>query len=94
MSSEDTLVIPRRTVDRPGGTLRVAIAPELNDYDQPMRWMLTWLAGEEEREIVAIGRGGSHVEARVPPGVDGYRLRRWTSDGIAPEYEDTLFEQR
>lgn len=89
---QQTLTVPTRTIPTPPNMLRVEIEHELNDYGMPLRWMITWLvARDTEGEIVAAGRGEGHVETNVRASVAGYRLRRWTSDGIAPEYEDTLF---
>jgi hypothetical protein len=64
------------------------VADELNDYDEPLRWLATWLVDGGEGDVFASGKGGGGGEFAVPPGVTGYRLRRWYCDGVAPEYDD------
>lgn len=91
MTSAAIPTIAARTVPAPRGELRVRIDNALNDYGLPLRWMVTWLFAESEGAIAGQGRGGDELALVAPPDALGYRLRRWTSDGIAPEYEDTLF---
>lgn len=75
-----------------GARLAVTIADERNDYDEPLRWMASWLLSDSEGDIIAMGRGRGAAAADVPAGVVGYRLRRWFFDGVAPEYEDCSLE--
>lgn len=78
-------------VDPPGGRLHLDFPAELNDYDEPLRWIVTWLHLESEGSIVAQGKGPGLAEAPIPTNAVGYRIRRWYSDGVAPEYDDQLF---
>lgn len=69
----------------------LTVAAEPNDYDEPLRWLATWLHAGQEGDIIAGGRGGGAVRGTAPTGAVGVRIRRWYSDGVAPEYDDHLF---
>ena len=60
----------------------------MNDYDEPLRWLATWLVDDGEAEVFASGKGGGGGQYAAPLGVLGYRVRRWYCDGVAPEYDD------
>lgn len=62
----------------------------INEQDQPMRLLASWLLAEHEGTIFYSGSGGT-VTAPVPHQAIGFRLRRWPSEGIAPEFLDWRF---
>jgi hypothetical protein len=57
-----------------------------------MRLLASWLVGEHEGTVFYSGTGGA-VLSPVPPDAVGFRLRRWPSEGLAPEYLDWKFEK-
>jgi hypothetical protein len=62
-----------------------------NEQDEPMRLLASWLLAEHEGALFYSGTGGT-VTAVIPQHAIGFRLRRWPSEGIAPEYLDWRFE--
>lgn len=76
-----------------GGVLRLHLPALINEQDEPMRLLCSWLLTEDnEGPNFYAGAGGEPTTHPIPPGVRGYRLRRWPSEGIAPEYVDWMFE--
>ena len=69
--------------------------PELvNEHGGPMRLLLSWLLdGGAEGAIFYSGTGAAALAHPIPPGARGFRLRRWPSEGLAPEYFDWWFSQ-
>jgi hypothetical protein len=59
----------------------------INEQDEPMRLLASWLLAEHEGAIFYSGVGGP-VTAPIPQQAIGFRLRRWPSEGIAPEFLD------
>jgi hypothetical protein len=55
-----------------------------------MRLLASWLLPEHEGAVFHGGTGGA-VMAPVPPETVGFRLRRWPSEGLAPQYLDWRF---
>ena len=76
--------------------LVVEWASEVNEEGGPMRWFGSWLVGAEgaEGEWFYSGYGGERTEHPVPPHAAGVRIRRWTSEGLNPEYADLPLDGR
>lgn len=75
----------------PPRALRLELPRLINEQDEPMRLLASWLFSEHEGANFYSGAGGV-VSAAIPAGAFGYRLRRWPSEGLAPEYLDWQFE--
>ena len=80
-----------RIEDGPSRLLHLELPQLINEQDEPMRLLVSWLSGEHEGAIFYSGSGGA-VSAAIPTDAFGYRLRRWPSEGLAPEYLDWQFE--
>ena len=63
-----------------------------NEQQEPLRLLASWLLPEHEGAVFYAGTGGA-VMTPVPAAATGFRLRRWPSEGLAPEYLDWLFER-
>ena len=74
----------------PPRSLHLELPDSINEQDEPMRLLASWLLGEHEGAIFYSGAGGA-VSAAIPPRAVGFRLRRWPSEGLAPEYLDWRF---
>lgn len=61
-----------------------------NEQHEPMRLLVSWLLPAHEGAVFYGGSGGA-VLSPVPPDAVGFRLRRWPSEGLAPEYLDWSF---
>lgn len=72
--------------------LHLDLPPHRNAQDEPVRVLATWLLGEYEGGIFFSGRGGTAIRQPVPAEATGIRLRRWPSEGLAPEYLDWRFD--
>src|SRR5690349_1020477 len=76
-----------------GGTpadVTIDWAAETNEQGGPVRWFGSWILGADGREGPWFYRGfGSEQTAHTAP-VDtvGVRIRKWTSEGLDPEYVD------
>lgn len=70
--------------------LAIEWAAETNEQGGPMRWLGSWLVSGEgvEGEWFYGGHGGERTEHDVPADATGVRVRRWTSEGLDPEYVD------
>jgi hypothetical protein len=75
----------------PPRSLSLTLPRLINEQDQPMRLLASWLLPEHEGAVFYSGNGGT-VRAPVPAEAVGFRLRRWPSEGLAPEYLDWRFE--
>jgi hypothetical protein len=64
----------------------------INEQNEPMRLLASWLLSEHEGAVFYSGIGGA-VTALIPKQAIGFRLRRWPSEGLAPEYLDWRFEK-
>ena len=67
--------------------------PDLaNEHGEPMLWLGSWLveARGEEGEWFHSGRGPAVTQHSVPKLASGVRIRRWPSEGLAPEYVDLI----
>lgn len=62
----------------------------VNEKGKPMLWLGAWLIGSEgiEGDWFHSGRGGGETSHEVPPDATGVRVRKWPSEGLAPEYAD------
>jgi hypothetical protein len=71
---------------------RIAVewGAETNEQGGPMRWLGSWLVRGEgvEGEWFYGGHGGERTEHDVPASATAVRVRRWTSEGLDPEYVD------
>jgi hypothetical protein len=76
----------------PGGEVHLDLPQLTNEQGEPMRLLAAWLMGDLEGAIFYSGTGGTASAYPVPPGATGFRLRRWTSEGLAPEYLDRQFD--
>jgi hypothetical protein len=63
----------------------------INEQNEPMRLLASWLLTNHEGAVFYSGTG-SAIRAPIPQHAIGFRLRRWPSEGIAPEYLDWRFE--
>ncbi|MGH2586199.1 MAG: hypothetical protein ACRDJE_14900 [Dehalococcoidia bacterium] len=81
---------PRLTAGSPA-TLSIDLPRLINEQDEPMRLLASWLGEEHEGEVFFSGSGGV-LTVPIPPDALGYRLRRWPSEGLAPEYLDWQFD--
>ena len=65
-------------------------AAERNEEGGPTRWFGSWLmgGGDIEGGWFYGGHGGQRTEHTVPDGAVGVRVRKWTSEGLDPEYVD------
>jgi hypothetical protein len=63
----------------------------INEQDEPMRLLVSWLLADHEGAVFYSGVGGD-LRAPIPDQAIGFRLRRWPSEGLAPEYLDWRFE--
>ncbi|MGH2601732.1 MAG: hypothetical protein ACRDJ9_20390 [Dehalococcoidia bacterium] len=81
---------PRLTEGSPA-TLSIDLPRLINEQDEPMRLLASWLGEEHEGEVFFSGSGGV-LTVPIPPDALGYRLRRWPSEGLAPEYLDWQFD--
>lgn len=75
----------------PPRTLCLDLPHQINEQDEPMRLLASWLLAEHEGAVFYGGSGGA-VRASIPDQVRGFRLRRWPSEGLAPEYLDWQFD--
>lgn len=73
-------------------TLRIELPSLINEQGGPMRLLGSWLVGDGEGANFYSGTGGEATAHAVPAGARGYRLRRWPSEGLAPEYLDWWFD--
>lgn len=89
ITPHETLGAPRLDAGPPA-VLRLTLPQLPNEHREPMRLLAAWLCDEGEGAIFYSGSGGT-LDVSVPPGARGYRLRRWPSEGLAPEYLDWWF---
>jgi hypothetical protein len=82
---------PRLTAGPPI-TLSIELPRLINEQGEPMRLLASWLLAAHEGAVFYAGVGG-RVTVAVPDGALGYRLRRWPSEGLAPEYLDWRFDE-
>lgn len=94
-----TLALPKQLLGSPerdpcdASTLHLKLPRLLNEQGEPMRLLLTWLFdAEREGEVLYAGTGGAPSVHTIAFGAGGYRLRRWPSEGLAPEYFDWWFD--
>jgi hypothetical protein len=85
----DALGSPRIDAGPPR-SLHLQLPRLINEQDEPMRLLASWLLAEHEGPVFYSGTGGD-LSAPIPPQAIGFRLRRWPSEGIAPEYLDWRF---
>ncbi|MGD9891537.1 MAG: hypothetical protein AB7R89_27350 [Dehalococcoidia bacterium] len=85
----DALGSPR-IVSGPPRSLHLDLPCLINEQDEPLRLLASWLLDEHEGAVFYAGSGGA-VRAHIPPHAIGFRLRRWPSEGLAPEYLDWRF---
>ncbi len=66
---------------------------ELNEHGWPMLWFGSWLTGEDgwESGWFYRGRGNLSEGYPIPADASGFRIRKWPSEGIDPEYADVSF---
>ena len=90
-SRHDELGAPRVIPGDPA-TLYLSLPQLTNEQGEPMRLLASWLLGDGEGENFYSGTGGDSMTHTIPPDARGYRLRRWPSEGLAPEYLDWWFD--
>ena len=81
--------------ERPAGRLVIAWGAEINEQGGPMRWLASWLAGDQGHELdwFYSGWGDETTEHAIPVAATGVRLRKWVSEGLDPEYLDLPIER-
>ncbi len=77
----------------PPAVLHLRLPALINEQGEPMRLLASWLMGETEGANFYSGTGGEETAQPVPATARGYRLRRWPSEGLAPEYLDWWFDE-
>lgn len=77
-------------------SLRVTVhwAAETNEQGLPTRWLGSWLiAGDGvEGDWFYSGHGGERTDHDIPQHATGIRVRKWTSEGLDPEYVDVMLD--
>lgn len=82
-----------RLAPGPPAVLHLRLPALANEQHEPMRLLASWLVGGGEGANFYSGTGGAATAHPVPAGARGYRLRRWPSEGLAPEYLDWWFDE-
>jgi hypothetical protein len=74
----------------PPARLTVEWARQTNEEQGATRWFGSWIltADGTEGAWFYSGHGGERTVHEVPAGATGVRIRRWTSEGLDPEYVD------
>jgi hypothetical protein len=80
----------------PPERLAIEWAAQTNEQGGASRWFGSWLLNAlgVEGGWFYGGHGGERTEHAVPGGVVGVRIRRWTSEGLDPEYFDLPLDGR
>lgn len=89
LTQRDALGSPR-IESGPPRSLSLDLPRLINEQDEPMRLLASWLLTDHEGAVFYSGTGGA-VNAPIPHQAFGFRLRRWPSEGLAPEYLDWHF---
>ena len=81
--------------EEPVGRLVIEWGAESNEQGGPMRWLASWLTGDQGHELdwFYSGWGDETTEHAIPAAATGVRLRKWVSEGLDPEYLDLPIER-